>query len=122
MRGKVAVLSLVTLAAILPHAALCARWWPLSVLLDLGVLTELAHIAVHALLFGLLAAALSACLLAESASARALRFRAVAALSYFALVMGARQAVQVLVRGARPGAEEVLEVSLDGVAGALGLV
>jgi hypothetical protein len=122
MRGKVAVLFLMTSAAILPHAALCARFWPLSTLLELGVLTELAHIAVHALLFGLLAAALSACLLAETASPRTLRLRAGAALAYFGLVMSARQAIQVLVRGARPGAEEVLEVSLDGVAGALGLV
>jgi hypothetical protein len=122
MRGRRALLLLLTPAAIFPHAALCARYWPFSAFLKLGLVTELAHIAVHAVLFGLLAAALSACLLNETASVRALRVRAGVALAYFVGVMGARQVVQLFIRGTRPGAEEVLEVSLDGVAGALGLV
>jgi hypothetical protein len=122
MRRRLTLLLLLTPAAILPHAALCMRFWPFSPFLRMGVLTEVLHIGVHALLFGLLAAALSACLLRDPGSPQALRVRAGAALVYFALVMGARQVVQLVLRGERPGAEEVLEVSIDGVAGALGLV
>lgn len=111
------MLALLTVATLLPHGWLCARWWPLSPVLEMGVITEIAHVAIHALLFGLLAAALSAWILH-----RAPRTRAALGLLYFLAVVGARQGVQLLVRHARPGAEEVFELSLDAVAGALGAV
>lgn len=124
MRARLALLAILSGATVLPHAAICARWWPLSAVLRMGVATELAHLAVHALLFGLLAAALSAWIVPgpQGSSERAVRARAVLALAYFVGVVGLRQGVQLLVHGGRPGAEAAFELSLDGVAGALGAV
>jgi hypothetical protein len=122
MRGKIALLAVLTPAAIFPQAALCAHWTPLDAVLHMGVATELARIGLHALLFGLLAADLSACLLADRARPETMRMRAGIALAYFLVVVGARQLIQLVVSETRPGAEAALDLSLDGVAGALGLV
>jgi hypothetical protein len=124
VRSRWGILVLLTAATVLPHAAICAYWWPLTAVLKMGVVTEAAHVAVHALLFGLLAAALSAWIVRASDGPRlpGVRGRALVALAYFVVVAGLRQAVQLGLRGAHPGAEEVFELSLDGVAGALGAV
>src|SRR5262249_34836950 len=113
-------LTLLSVAATFPHAALCARFWPLSGVLTLGPITEAAHLAVHALIFGMLAAALSAWV-ARPAEA-GISLRAGGALMYFCAVMGARQLVRLFVWRPMPGAEEALEVSFDLVAGALGAI
>jgi hypothetical protein len=117
MRARLGMIALIGFATVVPHGAICARSSRLAGVLELGVLTEIAHLGLHALLFGLLATALSAWILRG-----ATRPRAALALLFFVGVVMLRQGVQVLVRGARPGAEQIFELSLDSVAGALGAV
>jgi len=119
MLARLGLVVLLSGAAILPHAAICARSSSLSVVLRMGIATEIAHLTLHALVFGLLAAALSACIPAGRALGRG---RAAIALAYFVAVVAARQGVQLVLPGGRIGAEEALELSVDGVAGALGAV
>ncbi len=116
MRGRLGMIALLGLGTALPHGAICARS-PLARVLQLGALTEIAHLALHAALFGMLAAVLSAWIVRG-----ATRPRAALALLFFISVVLLRQLLQILVRGARPGAEQIFELSLDSVAGALGAV
>ena len=117
MRARLGMLLLIGIATVVPHGAICARYSRLSTLLELGTVTEVAHLTLHAALFGLLATAISAWILRG-----ATRPRAALGLLFFVGVLALRQAVQMLVRGARPGAEQIFELSLDSVAGALGAV
>jgi hypothetical protein len=72
---------------------------------------------LHALLFIVLATALSAWILR-----RASRGRAIAGVVIFGSVVALRQAVQMFVRGSWPGAEQAFELSVDAVCGGLGAV
>jgi hypothetical protein len=122
MRAKIAVLALLSAFAVVPHASICARSRPLSAVLEMGVITELSHLALHAILFGLLAAALLAWIVRAEAAREERPLRAVSALAYFGGIVLARQAMQLALCGRAPGAEEAFELFLDAVAGALGAV
>ena len=124
MRTRLWALLLLAGATMLPHAAICERWGPLGQIAHLGFASEVAHVLVHSLFFGLLAAALSAWwVCARGPEVPFLpRTRAAAALGVFILVAVVRQLGQVVVDGPRTGTETLWDFGVDGLGGALGLI
>ena len=117
-------LLLLAAATILPHAAICERWAPLASISHLGFASAVAHVVVHSLFFGLLAAALSAWWVCarDPAAPFTPHARAWLALVAFVAVCAVRQGGQVLVGGSRTGTETLFDFGVDGVGGALGLI
>ena len=124
MRARLTALVLLAVATVLPHAAICERWTPLAGVLHMGLASAVAHVLLHSLFFGALAAALSGFWVCERDSAAPFtpHARAWLALLAFVGIGFVRQAGQAFVSGPRTGAETLFDFGVDGLGGALGLI